>query len=214
MKELKSEFMNHRQVVAERHTIATRYRRLSLGTLAFSLQPLAFLLAFSLQPLAFAQTGATVTWAGGNSFLGWAEATNWNPQIAPLNNPGTNFTVIVPDYTSLSYDLSSSGLIDALSFGVGSQLLVTNGQSIGVVGVAIIKGQIDARGAGSAFRGARQHHCPFWLSALPGQRRCAGGNRREQLFVGPIPRQCDALFCHWGRITGGSKGSCGDAGQL
>ena len=122
---------------------------------ALRVRPLAlFVLAlhFGLQPLVFAQTGATTTWAGGNSFLSWAQAANWNPQIVPLNNPGTNFTVIVPDYTSLSYDASASGLIDALSFGTGSQLLVTNGQSLGVNGVAIIKGQIDARGAGSAFQ--------------------------------------------------------------
>ena len=133
---------------------ATRMRIGPVGTL-LSFPRMAFLvfvLAFCLQPSAFAQTGATVTWAGGNSFLGWSQDTNWNPQIAPLNNPGTNFTVIVPDYTSLSYDSSTAGFIDALSFGTGSQLLVTNGQSLGVVGVAIIKGQIDARGAGSAFQ--------------------------------------------------------------
>jgi hypothetical protein len=109
-------------------------------------------LHFGLQPLVFAQTGATTTWAGGNSFLSWAQATNWDPQIVPLNNPGTNFTVIVPDAASLTYDASAAGLIDALSFGTGSQLLLTNGHSLGVVGVAILNGQIDARGAGSAFQ--------------------------------------------------------------
>ena len=35
----------------------------------------------------------------------------------PLNNAGTNFTVIVPDSTSLTYDGGGAGTVEALSFG-------------------------------------------------------------------------------------------------
>ncbi len=72
--------------------------------------------------------------------------------MVPLNQAGTNYTVIVPDSTSLRFDVAGGGAIDALSFGVGSQMLVTNGQSLTVNGVALVKGQIQAGGAGSAFR--------------------------------------------------------------
>ena len=71
--------------------------------------------------------------------------------MVPLNKAGTNYTVIVPDSTSLRFDVLGGGAIDALSFGVGSQMLVTNGQSLTVNGVAVLKGQIQAGGAGSAF---------------------------------------------------------------
>jgi hypothetical protein len=93
----------------------------------------------------------TATWAGGNSFASWSNTNNWNPQLEPLNGSGASFTVIVPDSTSLSFDVPGGGAIDALSFGVGSQLLITNGQSLTVNGVAVLKGQVQAAGAGSAF---------------------------------------------------------------
>ena len=93
----------------------------------------------------------TATWNGGNSFGLWSSPSNWSPQFEPLNGGGTNYTVIVPDGTSLSFDAAGGGAIDALSFGVGSRLLVTNGQPLTVNGVALIKGLIQANGAGSAF---------------------------------------------------------------
>ena len=96
-------------------------------------------------------TGQTATWSGGNANGLWSNTNNWSPQVVPLNEGGTNYTVIVPDSTSLSFDVPGGGAIDALSFGVGSRLLVTNGQALTVSGVAVLKGQIQARGAGSAF---------------------------------------------------------------
>ena len=95
--------------------------------------------------------GQTATWTGGNSFGSWLNTNNWSPKVEPLNGAGVNYTVIVPDGTSVSFDVPGGGAIDALSFGVGSQMLVTNGQSLTVNGVAVIEGQIQARGTGSAF---------------------------------------------------------------
>ena len=100
---------------------------------------------------ALSAAGQTATWTGGSSFGSWSNANNWSPQMVPLNQAGTSYTVIVPDSTSLSFDVPGGGAIDALSFGMGSQMLVTNGQSLTVNGVAVIKGQIQAGGAGSAF---------------------------------------------------------------
>ena len=109
-------------------------------------------LALSFLPLAlFAQVGQTVTWAGGNSYKSWLGATNWSPQVVPLNNAGTNFTVIVPDTTSLAYDSGSAGTIEALSFG-NSTLRVRGGSSLVVTSATVIKGIIDAQGPGSYFR--------------------------------------------------------------
>jgi len=107
--------------------------------------------ALLLATQAHAQVGQTVTWAGGNSYRTWADATNWNPQVVPLNNPGTNFTVIVPDSTSLTYDSGGAGTIEALSFG-NSTLRVRGGSSLVVTGATVIKGLLDAQGGGSAFR--------------------------------------------------------------
>ena len=100
---------------------------------------------------ALSAAGQTATWAGGNSYGLWSNTNNWNPQVEPLNGGGATYTVIVPDGTSLSFDVPGGGAIDALSFGVGSQMLVTNGQSLTVNGVAVVKGQIQAGGSGSGF---------------------------------------------------------------
>ena len=101
---------------------------------------------------ALAACGQTTTWSGGNTFGSWSNPNNWSPAIEPLNGAGGTFTVIVPDSTSLSFDVAGGGAIDALSFGIGSQLLVTNGQTLTVNGVAVLKGTVQAGGAGSAFR--------------------------------------------------------------
>lgn len=93
--------------------------------------------------------GQTATWIGGNTFRGYGGATNWSTGVVPL---GTNYTVIVPDSSSLVYDVTSNGVIDALSFGAGSALRMTNQRSLTVNGPALVKGQIEAGGAGSAFR--------------------------------------------------------------
>jgi hypothetical protein len=93
----------------------------------------------------------TATWNGGNSFGLWSNPSNWSPQGVPLNGGGTIYTAIVPDSTSLSFDVAGGGAIDGLSFGVGSQLLVTNSQALTVNGVAVLKGQIQAAGPGSGF---------------------------------------------------------------
>ncbi len=100
---------------------------------------------------ALSATAQTATWAGGNSYGLWSNTNNWSPQVEPLNGGGATYTVIVPDGASLSFDVPGGGAIDALSFGVGSRMLVTNGQSLAVNGVAVLKGQVQAGGAGSAF---------------------------------------------------------------
>jgi hypothetical protein len=100
---------------------------------------------------ALSAAGQTATWTGRNSYGSWSNVINWSPQMVPLNQAGTNYTVIVPDSTSLRFDVPGGGAIDALSFGMGSQMLVTNRQSLTVNGVAVIKGQIQVGGAGSAF---------------------------------------------------------------
>jgi hypothetical protein len=112
--------------------------------------PFIFLLCATLLG-AHSAAGQTATWAGGNSYGLWSNTNNWSPQVEPLNGGGATYTVIVPDSTSLSFDAPGGGAIDALSFGVGSQLLVTNGHSLTVNGVAVLKGQIQAGGPGSAF---------------------------------------------------------------
>ena len=101
---------------------------------------------------ALSQTGQTVTWSGGNTFRSWMGTTNWTPGVVPLDDATTKFTVVVPDSTSLRFDSPLPGKIEAFSFGSGSQLLVTNGQPLDVTGVAVLKGLIQAKGAGSAFR--------------------------------------------------------------
>ena len=122
------------------------------ATLAGAAMTQPIIILFATLLCVFWAAGQTVTWTGGNSFGSWSNTNNWNPQLKPLNGSGASFTVVVPDSTSLSFDASGGGAIDALSFGVGSQLLVTNRQALTVNGVAVIKGQIQAGGAGSAFR--------------------------------------------------------------
>lgn len=102
--------------------------------------------------LSLSALGQTATWTGGNTFGSWSNTNNWNPKVNPINYAGTNYTVIVPDSNSLQFDVPGGGTVDALSFGVGSQMLITNGTGLSVNGTAVVKGQIQAAGAGSAFR--------------------------------------------------------------
>ncbi|MBM3881077.1 MAG: hypothetical protein FJ387_15375 [Verrucomicrobia bacterium] len=98
---------------------------------------------------AFAQTA---TWTGGNAFKNYSVAGNWNPAVVPLNGAGANYTVIVPDNNSLVYDVAGHGMVEALSFGAGSVLRLTNHFGLEVSGPALVKGVIEAAGNGSAFR--------------------------------------------------------------
>jgi regulation of enolase protein 1 (concanavalin A-like superfamily) len=104
-----------------------------------------------LNATGLAQTSQTVAWTGGNVFGSWLAPANWNPQTVPIDTPTTVFTVIVPDTASVAYDAALDSTVDALSFGLGSRLRLVSGHALGVNTVALIKGTIDAAGAGSAF---------------------------------------------------------------
>ena len=214
MKELKSELADRGPVAAEQHIISTRHRRLGARALAFSLQALALLLAFSLQPLAFAQTGQTVNWVGGNNYRSWVGSTNWNPQIVPLNAGGTNFTVIVPDGSSLRYDATNAGTIDALSLGASTVFLLTNGQPLQVDGVAYLYGQIEARKAGQRLSRALRHDRSFSQPEISRLGWRGDSPWREQLLLEQIQCEQHVAFCHRSRVAGGSQRSCSDATQL
>lgn len=99
-----------------------------------------------------AQIGQTVTWAGGNTYGFWQNAANWNPQVVPANNTGTNFTVLIPDATSLTYDRPAAATLDALSLGAQAGLRLTNGQPLVVLSTLLVRGSVDVAGPGSAFR--------------------------------------------------------------
>lgn len=116
--------------------------------------------------------GQTATWTGGNSFQNYGTAGNWNPAVVPVNQVGLSYTVIVPDTSSLVYDLSSNAVIDALSFGAGSVFRLTNQHSLLITGPALVKGQVETFGVGSAFRAPTNTTV---LSANPRLWATAGG---------------------------------------
>lgn len=122
------------------------------ASVCFGSWSFCFAALFLALRLGAAPVGQTVTWSGGNTFRSWTGATNWSPAMVPLNEVSTSYTVIVPEATSLRYDVPAAGTIEALSFGIGSQLLVTNGQPLEVTGVASIKGIITASGTNSGFK--------------------------------------------------------------
>ncbi len=101
---------------------------------------------------AFAQTRQTVTWAGGNTYSSYNNTNNWSPKIIPVNTPDTNFTVIVPQSTSFTLDMGGPVTIDALEFRVGAAMDIQPSNSLDVAGAALIRGAIQAAGAGSMFR--------------------------------------------------------------
>jgi hypothetical protein len=103
-----------------------------------------------LASLAQAQISQTVTWNGGDSFGSYGDSNNWTPRVVPLNNPGTNFTVIVPVSTSLMADNLGEGQIEALNFGA-SRLRLRGTNTLLVTGPAVIEGLIDAQGSNAAF---------------------------------------------------------------
>jgi hypothetical protein len=74
----------------------------------------------------------------------------------PLNNAGTNFTVIVPDSASLTYGLATPAAIEALSFGSSAGLRVSGGSSLLVTSSTVLRGGITANGGGSAFEAPSQ----------------------------------------------------------
>ena len=111
---------------------------------------LSLVCAFGTFPV-FAQVGQTVNWAGGNSFASYSDTNNWSPKVVPVNNGGTNFTVIVPDSANLTLDIGGPGAIDALALRVGSFLDILVSNRLTVNGVALVRGTVQVTGAGSGF---------------------------------------------------------------
>lgn len=50
------------------------------------------------------QTSQTVTWVGGDTLGRYSEPLNWNTGTPPVNNPGTNYVVVVGPNDSVLYD--------------------------------------------------------------------------------------------------------------
>jgi hypothetical protein len=113
---------------------------------------LPLLAAALLHPAsAEAQVGQTVTWAGGSSYKSWQGAANWTPQVVPLNNPGTNFTVIVPANDSLTFDAVGARAVASLNLGADSGLRFATNAGLTVQNVAFVGGLLEARVPGAGF---------------------------------------------------------------
>jgi hypothetical protein len=104
-----------------------------------------------LAPGARAQTAQTVNWAGGTTYRAWSAATNWSPQVVPLNNPGTNFTAIVPAANTLLFDVPGVGAVASLNLGANSGLRLQTNASLMVQNVAFVGGLLEARVPGASF---------------------------------------------------------------
>ena len=93
-----SELLNEMQQVSNAMNLRLRVQYADCASVCSSIIQTTLLAAsLLLCAVGQAQTGTTVTWAGGNSSLGWADPANWNPQFSPLNNSEKSFTVIVPE---------------------------------------------------------------------------------------------------------------------
>jgi regulation of enolase protein 1 (concanavalin A-like superfamily) len=109
-------------------------------------------LALSLPSSAlFAQVVQTVTWAGGNSYKSWIGATNWSPQVVPLNNAGTNFTAIVGAGSSMLFDAPGARAVSSLNLGADSSLRFQTNANLNVQNVAFVGGLLEARVPGAGF---------------------------------------------------------------
>lgn len=96
-----------------------------------------------------AQSTATYVGANGGN---WNASANWNIGQVPLNGPGGLFNAIVPQNTTVQFDVDGESTISGLNLQPGSLLNIEEGRQLVVSGVSVTAGMVSATGAGTLFR--------------------------------------------------------------
>ncbi len=102
---------------------------------------------------AWGQLNQVANWTGGNTSPHglWGDPAKWDEGIVPINNAGTNFTVLVPGGSGVDFNRGTSNFIQAFSLGTDAELYFGPGQTLTVNGDAELGGLISATGTNSAF---------------------------------------------------------------
>jgi hypothetical protein len=93
----------------------------------------------------------TAQWIKGSQAGNWGDAANWDINQVPTNGSASSFIVIIPNSSTVTYDLPLPAEIDALNLGSGS-LNLGEGSSLSIRGVSLISGGIIASGEGATFQ--------------------------------------------------------------
>ena len=102
---------------------------------------------------ALGQVNQVANWTGGNTSPHglWGNPAKWDGGLVPINNPGTNFVVLVPDSAGIDFDRGTGNFIQAFSLGSSAELYFGPGQALTVSSDAQLGGLISATGTNSAF---------------------------------------------------------------
>ncbi len=98
-----------------------------------------------------ASAQVTVTWTGGGGDGRYSNPANWNPQVVPLNAGADTYRVVVPNNVQITLDAFAAEAIaiQELDLGTGATIITRPGRSLTVVGLAEIRGNVDATLGGS-----------------------------------------------------------------
>lgn len=130
--------------------------------------PAAILLTLSMAvPVSPLWASETATWIGGDLFKRWDEPANWDKGVVPLNTAETQYTVIIPEASSASYLGGLAGEIDALNLGDNAVVSLSEGSSLQVAGLSLVRGFVQATDSGTSF------HAPGVQVVLNGHPRLA-----------------------------------------
>lgn len=94
----------------------------------------------------------TAIWTGGNSFKSYSGSTNWDRGAVPINNPGTNYVVLVNANDSLVFDRPGSSAVGSLNLAAGTRLRLAGGVDFRVQNAAFLGGLLEALNTNSIFR--------------------------------------------------------------
>ncbi len=98
---------------------------------------------------ALAQTTATYT---GPTNGAWNTPGNWNIGVVPLNNGPALFNAIIPQSTTVNFDIAGASQLTGLNLQLNGLLKFSGGQQLEVTGVSVIAGKIEAKDPATLFR--------------------------------------------------------------
>ncbi len=103
---------------------------------------LARALCVGLVALPVTAATVTATWTAAGDGLNYSNAANWDIAIVPLNDPNTQYNVVIGTNRNVRFDIDDPGTVQDFTLGAGSTFTVSPGHALTVADDSSIAGWI------------------------------------------------------------------------